>query len=364
MKRLITIFIIIILFGGIPVLSIEQSNIKQTNLPDSFCYRDIDGVDYTTPVRDQSPAPTCEAYGICAALETIIQYQTKEIFSPDLSECHLYFYAGGTYESGYVNLKDAANYSIDYGVPDEGCYPDPHRAFDYPYESVPGWENRTVKIQSWGWVNHDTESIKQALIDYGPLIFCMSLYKDFLYYKFGVYEHKWGDRYGGHVMTIVGYDDNNQCWIVKNSWGTKWGENGWFKLAYDANLIAQWYGPGTGIMYLDGVYGNFKPDTPKIQIEKPYIYHSYLFGIKLPIFFKKLPIQKGAPRIIGGIFLKIKTENTDKVEYYVDGKLKYTDDKSPFIWRLRTLPGLNTIETIAYNEYGISRDIVDVFVYI
>jgi hypothetical protein len=364
MKKLITSFIVIILFSAMPVLSIEETNTKETNLPTSFCYRNIDGVDYTTPIRDQSPAPTCEAYGLCAALETIMQYQTGEIFEPDLSECHLYFYAGGTIKSGYVNIINATNYLINYGVPDEGCFPDPHRPYDYPYESVPGWENRTVKIESWGWVNHDKDSIKQALIDYGPLVICMSIYKDFDFYKSGVYKHRWGNRVGGHVLTIVGYDDNNECWIVKNSWGTKWGDKGWFKLAYDANLIAEWYGPGTGIMYLDGIHGNFKPNTPKIQIEKPYFYHSYLFGIKLPFFIKKIPIQKGAPRIIGGIFLNVKTENTDKVEFYVDGELKNTDDKSPFTWKFRTLPGLHTIETIAYNEYGISRDIVDVFVYI
>ena len=34
-------------------------------------------------------------------------------------------------------------------------------------------------------------------------------------------------------MTIVGYDDNEQCWIVKNSAGTDWGEHGWLKLAYN-----------------------------------------------------------------------------------------------------------------------------------
>ena len=34
------------------------------------------------------------------------------------------------------------------------------------------------------------------------------------------------------MVTIVGYDDNLECWIVKNSWGTGWGENGWFRIKY------------------------------------------------------------------------------------------------------------------------------------
>jgi hypothetical protein len=364
MKRITASIIIVMLFSSMPVLSLEGSGNTEKDLPTSFCYRDIDGVDYTTPIKDQSPAPTCEAYALCAALETMIQYQTSEIFEPDLSECHLYFYAGGTYEAGYVNIINASDYLIDYGVPDEGCYPDPHRPFDYPYESVPGWENRTVKIDSWGWVDHDVDSIKQALIEYGPLIICMSVYRDLNFYKYGVYKHRWGERVGGHVLTIVGYDDGRECWVVKNSWGSKWGNNGWLNLAYDADLFAQWYGPGTGVLYLDGVYGNMKPDTPTIQIENPCIFHSYLFGIKLPFFIKKMPIQKAAPRIIGGISVKLKTKNTEEVEFYVDGELKHIDEMAPFIWKFKSAPGLHTIETIAHNDYGISRDIVDVFVYI
>jgi C1A family cysteine protease len=40
------------------------------NLPPSFSWRDVDGVDYTTPVKSQIPCPSCEAYGVVAALET------------------------------------------------------------------------------------------------------------------------------------------------------------------------------------------------------------------------------------------------------------------------------------------------------
>jgi len=36
-----------------------------------------------------------------------MQYQIGELYNPDFSETHLYFYAGGTYEAGYVNLVDA-----------------------------------------------------------------------------------------------------------------------------------------------------------------------------------------------------------------------------------------------------------------
>jgi len=364
MKKSITILILMLMLIQTFTAGAYKTEKTQEEigLPSFFSWQDIDGIDYTTPIKDQSPAPTCEAYGLVASLETIMQYQIGDLYEPDLSECHLYFYAGGTYESGYVNLIDAANYLIDVGVPDEGCFPDPHRAFDYPFESLQGWENRTVKIMDWGWVDYNIESIKTALIEYGPLVVCIRFWQDFFYYTGGVYEHKWGTRAGGHVVTIVGYDDSEECWIVKNSWGTKWGENGWFRIAYDAEMFADWYGPGTGVMYIDGVYGNLKPDVPKIQIEKPLIKHTYLFGYEFPTIFKKLNLQKAAPKIIGKMALEIIVENTNKVEFYVDNKLVQSDEEAPFEWIIDIKSGLHTIETLAYNDNNISKDIVDVFV--
>lgn len=365
MKKYILIFILILLF--IPAININaetlNNNVEECGLPSSFSWRNINGTDYTTPIKDQSPAPTCEAYALCAALETMMQYKLGEVYEPDLSDCHLYFYAGGTVEKGYVNLIDAANYLVDIGVPDEGCFPDPHRAFDYPFESLEGWENRTVKISDWGWVDMDVESIKTALINHGPLAICISVWEDFFNYKEGVYRHEWGERAGGHVVTIVGYDDNDNCWIVKNSWGIKWGEDGWFRLAYDADIFAEWYGDGLAVMYLDGVYGNLKPDVPRIDIEKPKKSRTYFFGIELPIIFKNLDIQKAAPRIIGRMPLTLNTENTDMMEFYVDDVLVNTD-YAPFEWNINIKPGLHTIKAFGYNDAYRSYDIVDVFIFI
>ena len=217
---------------------------QQTNdLPTAFSWRNINGIDYTTPIKDQSPAPTCEAYALCAALETIMQYETGMLFQPDLSETHLYFYAGGTYEAGGVNVHDAADYLIEHGVPDEGCYPDPHRPFDYPYTSLEGWENRTVKITEWGWVSHDHESIKNALIDYGPLTICIFVYEDMFDYNGGIYRRSTDHIVGGHLVSLMGYNDTTESWLVKNSWGDRWGDNGWFHMGYDQQ------------MFIDGCYG-------------------------------------------------------------------------------------------------------------
>jgi hypothetical protein len=345
-------------------ITVREDSSELLPLPEKFSWRDINGTDFTTPVKNQAPAPTCEAYALVAAIETLMQYQAGYPFEPDLSEMHLYFYAGGTYEAGYVNLVDAANYLIEHGVPDEGCYPDPHRAYDYPFESLPGWENRTVKIREWGWVEHTEETIKGALIEHGPLIICAYFWKDFYYYHGGVYRHRWGRLAGGHVMTIAGYDDNDQCWIVKNSWGIEWGENGWFKMSYDAGMFADWYGEGTGIMYIDGVYGNFMPDVPKVYIEEPRRYHTYVMGREIPAILGRVIFQVGIPRVFGYANVNVNATNTERVEFYVDGEKQYVDDTAQFSWQMKGISsGMHTVEVLAYNEDGkISKDMVDVFV--
>ena len=62
-------------------------------------------------------------------------------------------------------------------------------------------------------------------MDYGPLVMCFIVYKDFNYYKGGVYKHRWGKILGGHLVAMVGWDDSQECWIVKNSWGIRWGDD-------------------------------------------------------------------------------------------------------------------------------------------
>ena len=355
---------------NIPSITLEKEHEKRVicDLPSYFNWRDINGTDYTTPVKNQVPAPTCEAYALCASLETLMQYQIGYPYEPDLSETHLYFYAGGTYVGGGVLLGDAAEYLIEHGVPDEGCFPDPHRAYDYTFESLPDWESRAVKIQEWGWVENDIESIKHALIEHGPLIICIVQRASFFSYNSGIYKPLRGQQIvNGHVVTIVGYDDVKRCWIIKNSAGENWGEEGYVRVSYDADnkshpIIWPFYG-GTGILYVDGLYGNLMPDVPKIQIENLRRHHTYLFGKEFPTRFKDLEfVEKAVPRIIYWTIVKVEVENANGVKFYLDGKLQYVDEKSPFEWKISAPFGSHTIDAIAFNEKHLSKVTADVFV--
>jgi hypothetical protein len=352
---------------GLQPSLISQENKSDNLLPSSFSWTDINGINYVTVIKDQSPAPTCEAYALCAAIETLMQFETGTLFNPDLSEAHLFYYSGGTYEKGGVNVYDAADYLINYGVPDEGCFPDPHRPFDFPFSSIDGWENRTMKISEWGWVPHDQESIKQALIDYGPLTICIFVYDDMYSYKEGVYwKTEDSVRVGGHLVALVGWNDSTQSWLIKNSWGSAWGDNGWFHMGYDESMfIDGCYGGETGIIYIDGIYGNTDLLTPKITIKKPQINHTYLFNKEFYSLIPNIPIiQEAASRIIGPINIILDVEKTEYVEFYLDGIIEKTIIEPPYELNVKLSRGLHTIETIAYNEHGISKDIVDVFILI
>jgi hypothetical protein len=60
----------------------------------------------------------------------------------------------------------------------------------------------------------------------------MNVYEDFYYYNGGIYKEAYGGYLADHAICIVGYNDSQGYWICKNSWGLRWGENGWFKIGY------------------------------------------------------------------------------------------------------------------------------------
>lgn len=202
------------------------------DLPAYFSWRDINGIDFTTPIRDQSPYPSCETFAIVGALETMVQYKVGYPFGCDLSEAHLFFYSNGTTNWGSYPENDT-QFLVDYGIPDEACWPYPKDLYQYPLNTTsPDWKNRTVKISSWSYLPEDREAIKSAIVNNGPVPTYFHVYQDFARHKEGIYRHRWGKSLGVHYITIVGYNDNPGYWIVRNSWGTNYQDNGWFNIAY------------------------------------------------------------------------------------------------------------------------------------
>jgi parallel beta-helix repeat protein len=227
-----------------------------SSLPSYFSWRDIDGVDFTTPIRNQIRYPSCESFALLGALETMVQYEVGYPFGCDLSEAHLYFFSGGNLDWGSYPENDT-DFLVEYGVPDEACWPYPRDRFQHPLNTTsPDWQSRTVKITNWSYLPEDPIAIKNALVNNGPVPTYFHPYEDFPYHRptvlnQGMYRHRWGKSSGAHYITIVGYNDDPGYWICKNSWGLKYPKGGWFNIAYGECSIEK------KSIYLSGVYGQF-----------------------------------------------------------------------------------------------------------
>ena len=222
-------------------------------IPDEFDWRNVNGTDWTTPIKNQGNCGSCVAFATIGALESVVQINVGIPFNCDLSEAHLFFCGGGTCDGGW-SFSKAFPYVKTNGVPDELCFP--YHPNDMPCsKSCSNWKQRAVKVSYIGAVS-GIESIQKALLKYGPLITGMAVYEDFYHYRGGIYQHVSGEYEGGHGVVIVGYNNRQQCWICKNSWGTGWGENGWFRIKYgDCDI-------GKPAYYLLGISGDIQPFQP------------------------------------------------------------------------------------------------------
>jgi C1A family cysteine protease len=206
--------------------------------PNAYDWRDVNGDNFITPIRDQARCGSCVAFGTCATVEgtRAVEAQQPDL-DIDLSEAHLFYCiarAQGRRCSGRNGgwwVPPALDAFREEGVADEACYPYVGQDQDCT-NLCQGWEQRLTTIGSWQELTSHDE-MKEWLSSRGPLVGTMTVYEDFIkFYSGGVYTYVSGPLAGGHCICIIGYDDDDDYWIGKNSWGTDWGELGFFRIAY------------------------------------------------------------------------------------------------------------------------------------
>jgi C1A family cysteine protease len=193
-------------------------------LPASIDWRN-NGGNFVTPVRDQRQCGACVAFATAATIESrILIAQNRPGVDFDLSEAALFFCGAGQACNLGWQPQAALAHAQGHGLGRESAFP--YTPANQPCMNV------TAVVNTGNPAAAATiMARKQALID-GPAIACMAVYGDFFSYGSGIYRHVDGPLAGYHAICVVGYDDGQGCWIVKNSWNTRWGEQGFFRIAY------------------------------------------------------------------------------------------------------------------------------------
>ena len=233
------------------ISSVPQQTITINNsvLPSYWNWRDIDGGDWTTPVKNQRRSSSCIFFGLVGALESIIKIKEGcADFNPDLSEQYIMscVYMQNLWSTNpfFENVN---------GTIFESCFPYKARFYIPCSWKSSDWEKYFVPSSPFYVISGaPREFIKNKLIEHGPVAITIfipgwSLFSNGLLGIWGRNHHNPDDYYSrvvpkipfsNHWIIIVGWKDDSEniknggYWICKNSWGRSWGYDGFFNLEY------------------------------------------------------------------------------------------------------------------------------------
>lgn len=226
------------LLGG-PLRKVHPDTVRQevtlTTLPSHFDWRDHNGYNWMTIIRDQ-PCSNCWAYAAVGAFEAMIKIESNRPNIPvDLSEPFVTWCGKGECTGWWMDTTLGVLRSS--GVPDNQCLVSSICA-----DTCEDRFFRSAFVSTFQCLDPEVSFLKDKIYNNGPMVAWMMIYSDFYSYSSGVYQYTWGLEEGGHFVVICGWDDTENYWICKNSWGTGWGETGWFRIRMGTNEagIEQW----------------------------------------------------------------------------------------------------------------------------
>ncbi len=206
--------------------------------PLHFDWRDVEGRNYLTAVKDKGECATGTVFAYVAMMEAMIKIAVDNDFiEPDLSEYQALLCSGGHCLRPSSPDEVIAELFAE-GVADEAClvYDDEAATCDYRCRD---FSARAIKPVAQSLLSYPSPIyLMDALLD-GPIVVRKLLYGDYLTYTGGVYRHESGALLGVHDVLIVGYDAEEQYWICKDARGTQWGENGYVNVAWDQALFGE-----------------------------------------------------------------------------------------------------------------------------
>lgn len=225
-------------------LNLTTNIIDLTILPNKFDLREIGWI---TQVRDQGDMGSCWTFGALDALESALLKNTgiKYSFSENNMQDAMVIYSryGGSGSEGCLETIAAA-YLLNWF----GIFPEEYDSYDELGKISPLiYANQSIHIQDFAFIERNISTpgdpiIKQAILKYGVLAI---VYDARTVSASSIYNfYSPNSTEPDHAVGLVGWDDNypkenfennppdNGAWIIKNSWGTEWGEEGYGYISY------------------------------------------------------------------------------------------------------------------------------------
>ncbi|XP_003743816.1 mexicain [Galendromus occidentalis] len=209
------------------------------SIPRSVDWRDKGIV--TTP-KNQESCGSCYSFGVLGVVESAIAQSTGRIV--DLAEQQIvdcsYNYQGEM-NSGCNGGHEVVvmDFVSQRGVVLENSYSYRSGQSNHHYscQKSTGTYGRNLKYREVK--PNDEQKLAEAIAQYGTLVMSISgENRDFQMYRGGIYDNPNCSKQVDHVISVVGYGSENgkDFWIVKNSWGTTWGENGFGRVRRGVNM--------------------------------------------------------------------------------------------------------------------------------
>ncbi|KAK4098869.1 cysteine proteinase [Parathielavia hyrcaniae] len=212
------------------------------------------GLNYITTAQNQGGCNSCWAFAVTALIEAMVRIEHGAWSKR--SEADVHHGVGAACESVgnaeetlawvagqgimFVNDTDDLNKAPP-GIADWPC--DPYEATAHAASHCVDRSGRTTRIPFYQALG-EVEDQKRWVDGYGPLVATFVLYADFasgIVSADGVY--RWdgvAESTGNHLALVVGYDDEKQAWLIKNSWGKGWAMDGFVYFGYDQANIDSW----------------------------------------------------------------------------------------------------------------------------
>ncbi|XP_003968362.1 dipeptidyl peptidase 1 [Takifugu rubripes] len=214
---------------------------KAAALPELWDWRNVEGVNFVSPVRNQGSCGSCYCFATMGMLEARLRILTNNSQSPVLSPQQVVScseYSQGC-DGGFPYLT--GKYVQDFGIVDESCFP--YMGKDSPCgisQSCRRGYAAEYKYVGGFYGGCSEAAMMVELVKNGPMAVALEVYSDFMSYKGGIYHHTGLTDHvnpfelTNHAVLLVGYGrchmTGQKYWIVKNSWGSSWGEDGYFRI--------------------------------------------------------------------------------------------------------------------------------------